>query len=298
MRMKKKEYLKSLKNKGFVILAGAILLSSCDSFRFKKEDDSEDPIVARVDDQTLRRSELFSITANTTTEADSADLAGRYIQSWIKKQLMIREAGNEGNYDEAELNRKLLDYKYALMVYEFEKSHIDKHINEQVTDTEIEQYYEQNRDNFILKEVIVRLNFVKIEKGLRQNMEIERLLRANRDNKNEVEELAIRSASNYFLEDSTWVKFDDIIINTPLYNHPNKVQLLRQNKLIKVDDEDYAYYLKILEYKLEDQIPPMEFVKDEITKIILNKRRVALADQLQKEIYNRALENNEFKIYE
>jgi len=296
--MKKKEYLKSLKNKTIGLLAFVIIISSCDSFRFKREDDADDQVIARVDEQILTRSELISITANTTTAADSAGLAERYIQSWIKKQLMIREAGNEGDFDEAELNRKLLDYKYALMVYEFEKSHIDRHLDERVSDIEIEQYYDLNRDNFILKEVIVRLNFIKIEKNIPQNAQIDKLLRANRDNKREIEQLAIKSASNYFLEDSTWVKFDDITINTPLHSHPNKVQLLRQNKLIKVDDEDHTYYLNILEYRLEDQVPPMEFVKDEITTIVLNKRRVALADQLQKEVYNRALENNEFKIYE
>jgi len=298
MRVKKKEYLKSSKSKIFVLLAIAIIVSSCDSFRFKTEDEADDPVIARVDDQSLTRSELTSITANTLTAADSASLAERYIQSWIKKQLMIREAGSQGNFDEAELNRKLLDYKYALMVYEFEKSHIDRHLDERVSEADIEQYYGQNRENFILKEVIVRLNFVKIEKKSPQNAQIDKLLKDSRDNKSEIEQLAIKSASNYFLEDSTWVKFDDITINTPLYNHPNKVQLLRQNKLIKVDDEDYTYYLKILEYKLEDQVPPMEFVRDEITTIILNKRRVALADQLQKEVYNRARENNEFKIYE
>ncbi|HSJ68434.1 MAG TPA: peptidylprolyl isomerase [Anditalea sp.] len=296
--MKKKEYLKSLKNKGILLLGFVTLISSCDSFRFKKEENGDDAVIARVDEQILKRSELLSITGSTNNPADSASLADRYIQSWIKKQLMIREAGNEGDFDEAELNRKLLDYKYALMVYEFEKSHIDRNLDEHVTDAEIEQYYNLNRDNFILKEIIVRLNFIKIEKNLSQNTQIDKLLKANRDNKNEIEQLAIKSASNYFLEDSTWVKFDDITINTPLYNHPNKVQLLRQNKLIKVDDEDYTYYLKILEYKLEDQVPPIEFVDDEITTIILNKRRVALADQLQKEVYNRARENNEFTIYE
>lgn len=298
MRMKKKEYLKSLKNKVLLLLTCATLISSCDSFRLKKEDEGDDPVIARIDEQILKRSELVSITGTTDNAADSASLADRYIQSWIKKQLMIREAGNEGDFDESELNRKLLDYKYALMVYEFEKSHIDRHLDNQITDAEIEQYYHKNRDNFILKEVIVRLNFIKIEKNLSQNAQVDKLMKADMDNKNEIEQLAIKSASNYFLEDSTWVKFDDITINTPLYNHPNKVQLLRQNKLIKVEDEDHTYYLKILEYKLEDQVPPMEFVKDEITTIILNKRRVALADQLQKEVYNRARENNEFTIYE
>ncbi|KEO73090.1 hypothetical protein [Anditalea andensis] len=296
--MKKKEYLKLSKNKSFVFLALTLFWVSCDSFRFKKEDDQEDTVVAELGEQKLYESELVAITANSTTPPDSADLAERYIQSWIKKQLMIRAAGNEGNYNEAELNRKLLDYKYALIVYEFEKSYIDQHLDEKVSDAEIKQYYDSNRDNFILKEIIVRLNYVKIEKGTTQNEKIDKILKSGEENKQGIEELAIKHASNYFLEDSTWVKFDDIIINTPLYNHPNKVQLLRQNKLIKADDEDHTYYLKILAYKLEDQVPPMEFVKEEITNIILNKRRLALADQLQKEIYNSAIENKEFKIYE
>jgi hypothetical protein len=53
-----------------------------------------------------------------------------------------------------------------------------------------------------------------------------------------------------------------------------------------------------LEYKLQDQIPPLDFVREEISKILTNKKRVALVEQLQKDIYNRALENNEFKIYD
>ena len=290
--------MRQLISKTIVIFVALGTLSACDSLRFKKDEASEDPIVASVDEQHLRKSELVSITANTSSDADSSSLANRYIQTWIKKQLMMKEAGKKGSYDEAELNRKLLNYKYALIVYEFEKRHIDQHLVEDVSDAEIEEYYKANKDNFTLKEVIVRLNFVKVEKKDAQRGQIDKLLKAQRDNKTELEEFAIKYASNYFLEDSTWVKFDDIIVNTPLFNHPNKVQLLRQEKLIKVDDANHSYYFRILEYKLEDQVPPKEFVKEEISKIILNKRRVALADQLQKEIYNRALENNEFKIYE
>jgi hypothetical protein len=100
------------------------------------------------------------------------------------------------------------------------------------------------------------------------------------------------------MEDSIWVRFEDVIINTPLAENNNKVELLRNSKLIKVDDEVYSYYFKILEYKLQDQIPPLDFVREEISKILTNKKRVALVEQLQKDIYNRALENNEFKIYD
>src|SRR5690606_33429272 len=132
-----------------------------------------------------------------------------------------------------------------------------------------------------------------------QRKQIAALLNSKGDKMDkELRELALRYASNYYLEDSTWIEFDDIVLNTPLIENNNHVQLLTENKLIQVDDTDYSYYFKILEYKLQDQVPPLEFVKEEISKIIINKRRVALAASLHNEVYQRALEKNDFTIYE
>lgn len=278
----------------------AMCLTSCDLFKFKSEEEVvDDPILASVNDHVLRLSDLDFITEDTSSERDSADLAERYMQTWIKKQLMINEAGKNMAFDEAELNRKLLDYRYALMVHEFEKHYVNENLDSQVSDEEIAQYYESNQVNFTLKKIIVRTNFLKIDKELPQKSQISKLLDSDGEaDRNELREMALRYASNYFLEDSVWVEFDDIILNTPLSNNTNHVQLLRSNRLIQVDDADYSYYLKILEYKLQDQVPPLEFVKEEISKIILNKRRVALAEDLHKQVYQRALGKNEFKIYD
>ncbi len=298
--MKRKEYpICWLKNK-FLILFGASLLLGCDLFKFKTEDEEvDDAVLAAVGDNTLRRSDLDFITKDTPSEQDSAHLADRYLQSWIKMQLMIKEAGKSMAFDEAELNRKLLDYRYALMVYEFEKSYVEDNLDKVVSDAEIEQYYQKNQADFTLKRIIVRTNFLKVEKGIPQNSQIVRLLNSDRDNdREELRDMALRFAANYYLEDSTWIAFDDIILNTPLVNNSNHVQLLRSNKLIQIEDADFSYYFKILEYKLQDQVPPLEFVREEISKIILNKRKVALADKLHKEIYQQAVKNNDFKIYD
>ncbi len=280
----------------------AVFLVSCDLFKFKSEEnqDDEDPVVASVGDQNLRKSELtFVFDGENPSPGDSTERASRYVQTWIKKQLMIREAGKSMSFDEAELNRKLLDYKYALMVYEFEKAHVNANIDQDMDASEIESYYKENQTNFTLKEIIVKTNFFKMKKDNSQNRQLERLLNSNnRDNKESIREIALTQAANYFLEDSTWVRFEDLIINTPLVGHNHKVQLLREYKLIKVEDDSFVYYFKIFEYKLQDQIPPLEFVNDEIYQILINKKKVALTEALQKEIYNRALENNEFKIYD
>lgn len=301
-RMKKEEStILSLINKIYLPILVSFLLNSCDFFKFKSEKDDleENPIVASVGNQLLRKSDVaFLVSANSNKE-DSTNLTSRYVQSWVKKQLMILEAGKNMTFDEAELNRKLLDYKYALMVYEFEKSYVTSNLASEISNAEIKDYYEKNRASFSLKEIIVKMNFFKIEKSNPQNRPLERLLTLNRDNlESSIRQVALDHASNYFMEDSTWVRFEDVIINTPLANNNNKVELLRNNKLIKVDDEVYSYYFKILDYKLQDQTPPLDFVKEEISKILTNKKRVALVEQLQKDIYNRALENNDFKIYD
>lgn len=291
--------LQSINNWLFLFLLAGI--SSCDLFKFKSSEDTEaDPVLASVGNQNLRKSELNFITVESKSIGDSANIAASYLQSWVKKQLMIKEAGKSMTYDEGEINRKLLDYKYALMVYEFEKKYVEDNLSYEISQNEIEEYYRANKSNFSLKEIIVKTNFLKMDKdATAQNRNMERLLKSN--NKADIDnlkELASKQASNYYLEDSTWVKFEDIIINTPLSNHPNKVQLLKNNSLIVTEDDRYKYFFKILEYKLQEQIPPREFVQDEITKILLNKKRIELVEKLNKDIYARALENNEFTIYE
>ncbi|WP_317168879.1 peptidyl-prolyl cis-trans isomerase [Lunatibacter salilacus] len=280
---------------GFIVL----FLSSCDMFKIKSEEDDDDPVVASVGKTNLHISDIDFITKDTQSNLDSAELVSRYIQTWIKKQLMIKEAGKNLTIDESELNRKLLDYRYALIIYEFEKSQVEQSLDKNVPLEEITSYYDKFKENFSLKEIIVRTNFIKMEKGLPQKRQVERLLRSTRDSDRiELKELSLRYANNYFLEDSTWIKFDDIILNTPLAQSTNNVQLLKSNKHIDIEDDNHAYFFHILEYKLQDQVPPLEFVKDEISKIIVNKRRVALAEKLHKEVYDKALENNEFEIYD
>ncbi|MBW3467732.1 peptidyl-prolyl cis-trans isomerase [Arthrospiribacter ruber] len=278
-----------------------LLLSSCDLFKFRsgEEEDEDNPVIAEVEGTKLRLSEIEILSSRGLSSTDSTALVNRYVQSWVRKQLMIREAAQSMAFDENEINRKLLDYKYSLMVYDFEKSYLEKNLDENIPASEIEAYYSDHSENFALKEIIVRCNFLKMEKGSNQNQPLERLLKQGEGTQSEaIKEIALKHASNYFLEDSTWIRFEDIILNTPLSDHPNKVGLLRSNSQISVEDDRYKYHFRILEYKLQDQIPPVEFVREEISKILLNKRRVAMIDQLQKEIYNRALERNEFKIYE
>jgi len=56
--------------------------------------------------------------------------------------------------------------------------------------------------------------------------------------------------------------------------------------------------LKIDEYKISDNISPLEFVSGEIRNIILNKRKVELAKKLEDDVYENAAKRQDFEVFE
>lgn len=255
--------------------------------------------VARVHDSYLYRQDLEGLIEPGIPATDSASIVDHYIDSWIKKQLLINEAASQIDLDEAVLERKILDYRYALMIYEFEKSHVNQKVDSHVSEKEIAAYYESNKANFELKQNIVKGIFAKVPQEAPRIGRLRTLFQGklSEEAREEIKSYCLSFASSYTLDDSVWYNFEEVVKNTPLISIPNKVQFLRENKFVETSDDVYVYFFKITDYKISDQLSPLEFVKDDIAKIILNKRKVALTQKLKEEIYADAKENKEFEIF-
>ena len=284
-----------------VLLVVTGMLSGCDLFKIKDSQSvlvSETPPVARVYDNYLYPEDLEGLTSEAINSSDSADIVDRYVQSWIKKQLLIDEAAGRINFDEAELTRKILDYRYALMVHEFKQYHINQQLDTDVSEDEIQSYYQENQANFELKQNIIRGIFIKLPKEAPKINKVGKLIRSQKPK--EREELAsycFQFATYYTLEDTVWLNFEELIQSTPLANIPNQEQYLKNNRYVETSDQNFEYFLYIDEYKIADQISPLEFVQDNIAEIIVNKRKIALANKLETDIYSEAQNNNDFEIY-
>jgi len=197
------------------------------------------------------------------------------------------------------LSRKILDYRYALMVHEFKLYYINEKLQTQVTEEEIQSYYNSNQDNFELKQNIIKGIFIKLPKEAPKIKKVGKLIRSKKPTDNE--ELAsycFQFATYYTLEDTVWLNFNELIQSTPLASIPNQEQYLKSNKYVETSDQNFEYFLYINEYKIADQISPLEFVRDDIKEIIVNKRKIELANQLESDIYLEAQTNNDFEIYQ
>ncbi|MEM9832622.1 MAG: peptidyl-prolyl cis-trans isomerase [Bacteroidota bacterium] len=303
-------WFKRLNFRGFLILfATVIVVSGCDQpglpdfLRFKNQEIDEGAVlqpVARVYDNYLYLQDLEGIVDENTSPPDSADIMNRYIDSWIKKQLLIAEAASQIDIDEAKLERKVLDYRYALIVYEFEKNYVNQRVTDEVSETAIEEYYQDNKQNFELKNNIIKGIFAKVPQEAPRTGRLRALFQGEltQEVREEIKSYCLSFATSYSLDDSTWYNFEDVIANTPLVSIPNKVQFLQKNEFIETSDDIYVYFVKVMDYKITDQISPLEFVRDDITKIITNQRKVSLTQELEEEIYQDAKDNKHFELFQ
>lgn len=281
----------------WVVLAGVFLLS-CDLIQRKKDNLKDRKPVARVLDQYLYPEELEGIASPDMAPEDSATRISAYVNSWIRKQLLISEARKAININEAEVERKVLEYRYSLIGYEYQNYYIRKYLADTVSAAEIQEYYNAHQDNFILKKNIVRATYLKVAKGAPRTNRIKDWIYSTKPKeKEELKSYCLSFSSAYRLADSTWVEFDKLAYNSPLAGIPNKIQFLQYTPYYETNDNDFLYYLKVDEYKIEDQVSPIDFVRNDIKNIILNKRKVELARKLEEEVYDQASQNKDFEIF-
>jgi len=289
--------------RGSFLLIGiaSVLLFSCDFIKIKKDTEEGQPMrkpVARVGNSFLYQDELIGIAPADGTGEDSLARVTAYVNSWIRKQLVINEAMKNIDINEAEVERKVLDYRYSLIGYEYQNYYIKQNLNDSVSDLEIESYYKERLDNFILKQNIIKGAYIKVPKSAPRTKKIKDLMYSKKPkDQEELKSYCISFSAAYHLGDSSWIEFDKLVVNSPLSEIPNKVQFLRSYSYYETADNDFLYFLKIDAYKISDNVSPLEFVKQEIKNIILNKRKVELARKLEDDVYENAAKRKDFEVF-
>jgi hypothetical protein len=272
--------------------------AGCDLIQRKKAgagENAEAPL-ARVNNTYLYPADLKGLITTPLTPADSAIRVSAYIDNWIRKQLIIDRALRTITIDEADLERKMLDYRYSLIAHQYQNYFLQRNLTGDISAEEIEQYYHDHPDNFILKRNIVQATFVKVLKTAPRLDRLKTLIQSGKDPA-ELRSYCLSFSSAYHLNDSTWMEFDKLVVQSPLAEIPNKVQFLKSYRFYETSDEQAHYFLKIDNYKISDNVSPLEFVREDIRNILLNTRKVALIRQLEQEVYENGKEQKLFEVF-
>ena len=80
-------------------------------------------------------------------------------------------------------------------------------------------------------------------------------------------------ARKYDYFNDQWIYFEVLRKQLPL--HTSDIEgFLKNNKYVELHDSAFNYYLNIKEFKVSGNTAPLNLVKEDISRILLNKRKM------------------------
>ena len=276
----------------FYFILFSFILFSCQN---KKNSRIE---LARVYDAYLYLDQIPAIP----NSVDSLVFIQNYINQWATQKLLIKKA--EFNLDR-NLNYvdSLVDvYRESLLIHYYKEAMIQEYLDDRISDSLINLYYLNNIENFQLKEDVVKLNYIKI-KSIAPNIDFvsEKYSSLDLDDIEKLEEYCLQFAERFFLGDVDWISWSDFSKTLPVSENPHlkdSRRFLSKNKKIELQDSTYQYFLFIQDFKLKGASSPLDYVSSLIQKILVNKKKKDLMNDIEHQLIEDALNTNNFEIYE
>jgi hypothetical protein len=282
-----------MKNLFWIVIIAAMFLSSCQWIDGRKSDIK----IARVHNKYLYLSDLTGVVATGTNPADSVAIVDRYIDNWIRQNLLLSEAEKNTTVEMAEIQRRVNDYRNSLVVFNFENKMLNQQLDTVITEDLLLEYYEKHKNEFKLRNNIVKVNFVKLPVDAPDIAQVRRLIKSEEgDDIIKLEEYCINHAAGYHLEQDSWFLFTDLLREIPL-NPANQESFLRSNKYVELSDPFFLYFINFRDYRLEGTGSPLNYQIDNIKAIILNHRKQTFINQFRQDLYLNAVKESAFEVY-
>jgi len=269
------------------------LLSGCTSFSNSSQDDG---VVAKVGDKLLLRRDLGAVLQVGITKTDSVNQAKEFIQRWIKQELMLLMAEENLSGDQKDVQRELDEYRTSLIIHRYQQQLISQKLDTVLTDADIHQFYDSNPQKFVLDQNIVKAIYIEVPKSAAKVDQLKRWMNSpDEQSRTELEKYSFQYATkfDYFIDQ--WTDFSQIRSRMPV-SLASPDAALKRNKFIEATDNNKYYLAAIKDYRLIGDKAPFEFVKDRIANLIMNNRKMEFIEELQKNIYQKAKNENLFKI--
>jgi ubiquitin len=271
-----------------------VLFYSCNT----KNDKAANRIaIARANDEYLYVDNIRDIVPIGTSAKDSLDLINKHIDNWLHSTLVIQKAEDNLTEEQKNVEVQLNDYRNSLITYIYEKELVKQKLDTVISNEEVEEYYNNNKGNFELKDNIIKVVYIKVNKKAPGINDLKKWYKSDiQKDKDRLSDYCHQFAENFYLNADSWLLFDDLLKEIPIQTY-NKELFLQNNRFVEVSDSTNNYFLNIKGFKIRNSLSPLSFESINIKNIILNKRKLQLITKMKEDIYNDAINTNKIEIY-
>ena len=281
-----------VKNWG-VILVIAAAMTGCGQEHNHK---GKTPLV-EVSGEFLYKEDLQAALPLNISKDDSVLFAEHYIRNWIEDALLFDKA--EGNIPDNDKISKLVEnYRRALIMHTYQEELVNQKLANDISEEEINAYYEKNKELFRLDNPLVKGLFIKVPLSSPDLGNVRVWYRKNnQDVIEKLEKYSLRNAVSYDYFYDRWISVPDVAAKIPLKVLDTDANYLDKNRNVEVKDTAFCYFLHIEDFLGKDKQKPLDFARDEIKEILINLKRVDFINKVKEDLYQRASDRNKIIYY-
>ena len=228
--------------------------------------------------------------------ADSARFVEKFVQKWLEEQVLYEKAEHNVRGDE-KIERMVAEYRRTLVMNNYEHMLLLQKMNEELSEEELQEYYDENKQLFILEESVIKGVLIKVPIASPGLKDLKRWYKEKTDEAlEELEKYAFRNSVLYEYFYEHWVPVSElegkIIVNLSELSID-----FDKHRNIEVEDGEYCYLLHIEEFVPKGEEKPYDLARHEIINLLANKRRVEFMNNVKQDLYNQSMEMGRIKYY-
>ena len=255
--------------------------------------------IARVNDSYLYIDEIKNVLVEGLSQEDSTLRVNNFINQWATQQLLVDGAKfNLAKEKQVEFDDLVNQYRQDLYTKGYLEALVKQSIDTSITIDEAKKVYKNNIETFKLNEELIMFRYINVNENSEGVNEVrERFKRFDKQDSQVLDSIAIQFKS-YSLNDSIWIRLDQVISEIPMLSVNNKDQLLKKSNFIEHKDSLGLYLMQVKDVLRRNETAPLEYVLPTVNQIIINKRKLEFIKTLERDITKDAIKNKQFEIYD
>ena len=278
----------------FIFYAVAItaLINSC-----QLTTQQEGRELARVYDKYLYISDLEDAYPQDIREKDSMLFVQNFINNWIENQLVIAKADKNLPNEKKDFSKEMEEYRNSLLIYNYERVLVNQKLDTLIQEEEIITYYQERKNEFPLLYSYVRLIFGEVEQKSKNLKKIRTFFYGNKEARMDSLIFYLETSTNQSQLDTTqWIMFQELTNIIPRSKSLKNAFKKGKNKFTIPEDKS-IYFIELLDFRQEGEPSPLPLIRNQLKKIILNKRKSKIIQDMRNSIKESANKENIIEIY-